>query len=192
MVLGEVESEDTKIAMVRCINAHQLWQKYDVTSPPGDVYRPTAGWWLLVTSLDETSPVNPGTLLICLENLFGLVEFEDTHCLHLADIYRGRVPSQHWLQLLAIIFCRQVKIRLLDKHTYTFENPVTVLAALSVVHDWSYTNMGNRPLRVAGLQGHTGAPRTESGQSKHLHGKIVNNTSQGQTELSNIDNLRRN
>ena len=147
MVFGKIEPEDTKVAMVRCITAQKLWQQYGVTSPPGDVYHPTAGWWLLVTSLDETSPVNPGTLLICLENLRTLVEFEDTLCFHLADIYRGKFLSQHWLQLLAITFCRQAKIRLLDKHTYTFENPVTVLEALSVVHDWSCTNLGDRPLR---------------------------------------------
>ena len=147
MVFGKIEPEDTKVAMVRCITAQKLWQQYGVTSPPGDVYHPTAGWWLLVTSLDETSPVNPGTLLICLENLRTLVEFEDTLCFHLADIYRGKFLSQHWLQLLAITFCRQAKIRLLDKHTYTFENPVTVLEALSVVHDWSCTNLGDKPLR---------------------------------------------
>ena len=55
--------------------------------------------------------------------------------------------SQHWLQLLAMVFCRQAKIRFLDKSTYTFSVPVTVSEALSVVHDWSNTNMGNRPLR---------------------------------------------
>ena len=147
MMFGKIEPSDTRIAMVRCITARRLWQQYGVTSPPGHVYHPTAGWWLLVTSLDKTSLVTPGTLLICLENLRTLVEFEDTLCFHLADIYRGRFLSQHWLQLLAIIFCRQAKIRLLDKHTYTFENPVTVLEALSVVHDWSCTNLGDRPLR---------------------------------------------
>ena len=154
MVFGKLEPEDTKVAMVRCITAQKLWQQYGVTSPPGDVYHPTTGWWLLVTSLDETSPVNPGTLLICLENLRTLVEFEDTLCFHLADIYRGKFLSQHWLQLLAITFCRQTKIRLLDKYTYAFENPVTVLEALSVVHDWSCTNLGDRPLRRTVWQDH--------------------------------------
>ena len=154
MVFGKLEPEDTKVAMVRCITAQKLWQQYGVTSPPGDVYHPTAGWWLLVTSLDETSPVNPGTLLICLENLRTLIEFEDTLCFHLADIYRGKFLSQHWLQLLAITFCRQTEIRLLDKYTYAFENPVTVLEALSVVHDWSCTNLGDRPLRRTVWQDH--------------------------------------
>ena len=154
MVFGKLEPEDTKVAMVRCITAQKLWQQYGVTSPPGDVYHPTAGWWLLVTSLDETSPVNPGTLLICLENLRTLVEFEDTLCFHLADIYRGKFLSQHWLQLLAITFCQQTKIRLLDKYTYAFENPVTVLEALSVVHDWSCTNLEDRPLRRTVWQDH--------------------------------------
>ena len=102
MVFGKKEPEDTKVAKVRIITAQKLWQQYGVTSPPGDVYHPTAGWWPLVTSLDETSPVTPGTLLICLEILRTLVEFEDTLCFLLADIYRGKFLSQHWLQLLAI------------------------------------------------------------------------------------------
>ena len=147
MVFGKIEPEDTKVAMVRSITAQKLWQQYGVTSPPGDVYHPTAGWWLLVTSLDEISPVTTGNLLICLENLRTLVEFKDTLCFHLADIYRGKFLSQHWLQLLAITFCRQAKIRQLDKYNYTFENPMTVLEALSVVHDWSCTNVGDRNLR---------------------------------------------
>ena len=85
--------------------------------------------------------------LICLEILRTLVEFDDTLCFHLADIYRGNIFSQHWLQLLAIIFCLKAKIGLLDKNTFTFENPVTVFTALSVVHDWSCTHMGNKPSR---------------------------------------------
>ena len=40
--LEKIEPEDTKVAIVRCITAHQLWQQNDVTSPPGDVYHPTA------------------------------------------------------------------------------------------------------------------------------------------------------
>ena len=85
--------------------------------------------------------------MICLENLCTLVEFEDTLYFHLANIYREKFGySQHWLQLLAITFCREAKT-LLDKYTYTFKNPVTVLEALSVVHDWSCTNVGDRPLR---------------------------------------------
>ena len=110
------------------------------------MYHPSTGCWLLVTSLDEVAPVTPGILLICIENLRTLVEFEDTLCFHLADIYRGKFLSQHWLQLLAIIlspsqntFNRQIHV--------IFENVTTVLEALSVVHDWSCTNLGDRPLR---------------------------------------------
>ena len=147
MVFGDIAPEDTNIAMIRCTTAQKLWEQFGVTSPPGDVYHPTAGCWLLDTSLDETSPVMPGILLICLENLRTLVEYEDTLCFHLADIYRGKFLSQHWLQLIANIFCRQAKIRLLDRYTYAFENPTTVLEALSTVHGWSCTNLGNRPLR---------------------------------------------
>ena len=115
--------------------------------PPGDENCPTAGWWLLVTSLDETSPVSPGTLLICPEILRTLVDFYNTLYFHLADIFCGKFNIQHLLQLLGITFCRQAKIRLLHKQTYTFETPVTVLEALSVVHDGSTTNMGNHRLR---------------------------------------------
>ena len=147
MVFGKVEPEDTKVAMVRWITAHQLWQQYGVTSPPGDVYHPTAGWWLLVTSLDEKSPVNPRTLLICLENFCTLVEFDERHWFHLAGVYRPNFLFQQWLQLLAIPLCRQAKILLLDRNTYTFENPVTVLAELFVVHDTSCKKIGNKPLR---------------------------------------------
>ena len=91
--------------------------------------------------------MTPATLLICLESLRTLVEFDDTLCFHLADKYRRKFSSQQWLQQVAIIFCRQAKIQLLDKHVYTFENPATVQEALSIFHDWSNTNMGNHPLR---------------------------------------------
>ena len=132
--------------MIRCITAHQLWEKY-VVFPPGDVYQPTQGWWLLVTFLDYSTLVSPITLLICLENLRNFVEANVTLCFHLADIYRGKFPSQHWLQLIAITFCRQAKIHILDRLTYTPESPVTALEALSIVHDWSCIHMGDRPLR---------------------------------------------
>ena len=80
-----MDSDDGKTEMIRCITAHQLWEIYHVNSPPGDVYRPTPGWWLLVTSLDEITTVSDTTLLISLGNLRTLVEFEDVLCFHLAD-----------------------------------------------------------------------------------------------------------
>ena len=85
--------------------------------------------------------------MLCLENLRTLVESNDTLCFHLADIYRGKFLSQHWLQLIAIIFCRQTKICILDSLTYTPEMPISPLEALSVMHSWSCVHMGNRPLR---------------------------------------------
>ena len=66
MIFGEIGPEDTNIAMVRCTTAQKLWQQFGVTSPPGDVYHPITGCWLLVSSLDEVSPVTSGILLICL------------------------------------------------------------------------------------------------------------------------------
>ena len=84
---------------------------------------------------------------MCIENLGTEVEAKDTLCFHLAGIYQGKFLSQHWLQLIAIIFCGQAEIYILDRQTYTPEKPITALEALSIVHDWSCTNMGDRPLR---------------------------------------------
>ena len=154
MVFGHVPPEDNKLEMIRCIAAHHLWERYGIVSPPGDIYRPTNGWWLSVTSLDETPPVAPGTLLMCLENLRTLVEPGETLCFHLAEIFRGKILCRHWLQFIAIVFCRQAKIRMLDRHTYTFETPVAVLEVLSVVH--------------------AGQPQTwETAQGDERYGKIV-------------------
>ena len=145
---GELDDTCSNPLMIRCITANQLWQKNHITSPPGDVYQPSTGWWLLVTSLDDSSLVSPTTLLLCLENLRTLVESNDTLCFHLADIYRGKFLSQHWLQLIAIVFCRQTKICILDRLTYTPEMPISPLEALSVMHSWSCVHMGNRPCIV--------------------------------------------
>ena len=144
---GELDDTFSNPLMIRCITANQLWQKYHITSPPGDVYQPSTGWWLLVTSLDDSSFVSPTTVLLCLENLRTLVESNDTLCFHLADIYRGKFLSQHWLQLIAIVFCRQTKICILHRLTYTPEILISPLEALSVMHSWSCVHMGNRPLR---------------------------------------------
>ena len=147
IIFGEVNETCDNAQMIRCISEHKLWEKYHVVSPPGDVYQPTQGLWLLVTSLDHSVLVSPITLLMCLENLRRLVEAEDILCFHLADIYRGKFSSQHWLQLIDITFCRQAKIHILDRLTYTPESPITALAALSKIHDWSCIHMGDRPLR---------------------------------------------
>ena len=147
ITFGELAEKDSSPEMVRCITAHQLWEKYRIASPPGDIYQPTKGWWLLVTSLDATTLVSPTTLLMCLESLRTVTKPESTLCFHLADIHRGKFLSQHWLQLIAVIFCRQAKINFLDRQSYTPEKPVTVNEALSIAHDWSSTNMGGRPLR---------------------------------------------
>ena len=110
LVFGKMIADDGNTEMIRCITVHQLWESKGGISPPGDVYQPTNGWWLLVTSLDETTPVSPSTLVTCLETLRILVEFNDTLCFHLADIFRGKFVSQHWLQIIPIVFCRQVRL----------------------------------------------------------------------------------
>ena len=109
MLFGHVQLEDEKLEMIRCITANQLWERCGNVSPPGDLYRPTNGWWLLVTSLDETARVAPGILLMCLEILRTLIDPDETRYFHLANMFRGKFFSQHWLQLLANVFCRQAK-----------------------------------------------------------------------------------
>ena len=131
---GELDNTCSNPLMIRCITANQLWNKYLIILFPGDVYQTFAGWWLLITSLDDSSMVSPTTLLLCLEKLRTLVETSDTLCFYLADIYRGKFLSQHWLQLIAIIFCRQTKICILDRLTYTPDTPMSTLEALSIMH----------------------------------------------------------
>ena len=74
------------------------------------------------------------------------LETSDTLCFHLGDIYRGKFLSQHWLQLIAIIFCRQTKICILDRLTYTPDTPMSTLEEHSIMHSWSCIHIGNRPL----------------------------------------------
>ena len=46
-----------------------------------------------------------------------------------------------------IIFCRQTKICILDRLTYTPpDTPMSTLEALSIMHSWPCMHMGNRPL----------------------------------------------
>ena len=51
ITFGELDKTFDNAQMIRCITAHQLWENYHIVSPPGDVYQPTKGWWLLITSL---------------------------------------------------------------------------------------------------------------------------------------------
>ena len=74
------------------------------------------------------------------------METSNTLCFHLADIYRGKFLSQQWLQLIAITFCRQTEICILDRLTYTPDTALSTLEALSIMHSWSCIHMGNRPL----------------------------------------------
>ena len=59
IIFDEVNETCDNAQKIRCITAHQLWEKYHVFSPPGDVYQPTQAWWLLVTSLDHSALIFP-------------------------------------------------------------------------------------------------------------------------------------
>ena len=122
---GELDDRVGGLELIRCITAHQLWKKKIPRCFPSGRRIP-AYPGLLVTSFDETTLVSPTTLLMCLESLRTVMQPEDTLCLHLADIYRGKFLSKHWLQLIAIVFCRHASMHVLDQQIYTPEKPITV------------------------------------------------------------------
>ena len=103
------------------------------------MYHPTDNWWFLGTSWDGTSTVLAGTLLISLQNLCTLVNFDNTSFLPSGPV------SRYFLQLLyskASMICRPANIRVSDAHTYSFEASLAGHEALSIVNDWPSTNIG--------------------------------------------------
>ena len=76
--------------------------------------RPDDDLWLLVTSLDKSTPINPTTLLLCLENLRTVGEASDVLIFFLTDDFRGKFAAKEWLQLIAMVFCRQAKLLVED------------------------------------------------------------------------------
>ena len=130
---------------------------------------------------------------MCLENLRTLVEAEDSLCFHLADIYRGKLSSKHWLQLIAITFCRQAEIHILYRLTYTLESPIAALEALSIVHYWSCIQMGDRPLRRTIWEDRRASFRTLDSPTdrrpRQCRGKMADNAAEDQTKLRPLDKL---
>ena len=101
---------------------------------------PEDNWWLLVTALDTSTPVQSTTLLMCLENLRTVVETTNTLSFLLTDYFRGKFSCQDWLRLIAIVLCRQSRIFLKDTQTHQFATPVSVRSAFDFVDNWSNMN----------------------------------------------------
>ena len=125
----EPPEQDEAIETVRCITADVLYEQYGIVAPPGDVCTPESNWWLLVTALDTSTPVQPTTLLLCLENLRTVVETTSTLCFLLTDYFRGKFSCQDWLRLIAMVLCRQSRIFLKDTQT---QFRCAVLSTLSI------------------------------------------------------------
>ena len=57
------------IQMVRCITAVLLHDKKNVVAAPGDVYQPSANWFLLITAHHVSDMVCPQVLGNCCKKL---------------------------------------------------------------------------------------------------------------------------
>ena len=88
------------------------------------MHSPDIGLWLLVTSLDTSTPIKPTTLLFCLENLRTVVEVNAVLTFFLMDHFRGKFSAEDWLQLIAMVFCRQARMVIEDNALHCFSTPV--------------------------------------------------------------------
>ena len=111
-----------------------------MTVPPGDVFSPDENLWLLVTLLDTSKPIKPKTPLLWLENLRLVTETSTTLTFLLTDHFRGKFDVGDWLQLIAMIFCRQAK----DTVAYNFSTPISVRDAFDSVDNWCNLNNAGR------------------------------------------------
>ena len=57
---------------------------------PGDVYRPTQHWLLVVTASHVNDLVNPDSLRSCQERLRPKASPDLILCFHVIDLYRGK------------------------------------------------------------------------------------------------------
>ena len=140
-----MNAEQEKTELIRCITAHQLWEKNRVASPPGDIFQPR---------------------LVAISHLSRRNNARVPH--HAADVSGKRkycgggsrhplLPSSRYLsrKVLESTLASTNSNRLLPTSRVTRPGPanlhpgkpITVLEAFSVVHNWSCTNMGDRPLR---------------------------------------------
>ena len=146
IVFGPYNYEREPIQMVRCITADLLSDKYGVTCQPGEVYRPAQFWWLLVTASHTHALVQPDNLRSCLESLRTVVTQELILCFHIVDLYRGKLQFRWWLELIITLFANFPRIGFLEDWTHSFNQPVTIHAALGTLDAWSTANVDNQSL----------------------------------------------
>ena len=68
-------------------------------------------------------------------------------CFQIFDFYRGKFDFRHWLELIAIIFCRHPRIRILDHYMHHFDPPQTVVQTLKTIDTWSRANTAGRAIQ---------------------------------------------
>ena len=146
IAFGPFNYEREPIQMIRCIPADLLYDKYNVTAKPGDVYQPTSNWWLLVTAKQASDLVHPTNLNTCLESLRTMASPDKITCFHTIDLYRGKIKFEWWLELIIAVLSNFSRIRFLDEWTHSFPSPVSLQSALHALDTWSRANIDNQSL----------------------------------------------
>ena len=146
IAFGPFNYEREPIQMIRCIPADLLYDKYNVTAKPGDVYQPTSNWWLLVTAKQTSDLVHPTNLNTCLESLRTMASPDRITCFHTIDLYRGKIKFEWWLELIIAVLSNFSRIRFLDEWTHSFPSPVSLQSALHALDTWSRANIDNQSL----------------------------------------------
>ena len=149
----------------------------------GDVYQIAENWWLLITAETTDSLVDPQDLRSCLENLRTLTDPEHILCFQVLDFYRGKFDFRHWLELIAIIFCRHPRIRILDHYVHHFDPSQTVVQTLKTIDTWSRANTASRAIQRSvwsdkyAIETVRPAFGPASRQTFHLPGKVKTGSS---------------
>ena len=146
IAFGPFNYEREPIQMIRCIPADLLYDKYNVTAKPGDVYQPTSNWWLLVTAKQASDLVHPTNLNTCLESLRTMASPDKITCFHTIDLYRGKIKFEWWLELIIAVLSNFSRIRFLDEWTHSFPSPISLQSALHALDTWSRANIDNQSL----------------------------------------------
>ena len=81
-----------------------------------------------------------------MENLRTLTDPEHILCFQVFDFYRGKFLFGQWLEMMAILFCKQPRIRILDEYIHNFDSPQTIIQTLKTIDTWSRANTAGRAI----------------------------------------------
>ena len=113
-----------KCLTICCVSADLVLDQYAVDVTVGDVYQPADDWWLLITAQPSSALVKSVDLVVCLENLRTLTDKEQVLCFQIFDFFRGKFHLHDWIELIALVFYDQVRVRVLDQYTHPFARTI--------------------------------------------------------------------